>query len=264
MARAVVGGVELFWEEVGRGRPVVFIHHLGGSADVWIPLNLRLATVVRSIRYDVRGHGRSAVVAAPASLDDLAADLIGLLGELGVARASLVGICMGGMIAMTTALRRPDLVDTLTLIDTACEYDDDARAQLRARANTAEREGTAALAAGLAERWFTPAFRALNPALVDGQLRILAATDPTGYAVAARAVAAVDLAADLPRLRCPTLVLVGAQDRSTPPGAARRLHDLIPASELHVIASAAHLSVVEQPEIVAQLLNSFLARTART
>lgn len=258
----VVNGVETFWDQTGRGLPLVCIHHLGGSGDSWLPVVLRLGTRCRCVTYDVRGHGRSAVPPGPYTLAQLADDLAALIESLGLSRVSLAGISMGGMIAMTLAVARPDLVDTLTLVDTCCEYPDDMRAGLRSRADQAERSGTAALAAGSAERWFTPAFRTLDRHAVEAQVEILRATDPAGYAAAARAVAAVDLAEPITRLRCPTLILVGAQDASTPIEAARRLDSLIPASELHIIPTAAHLPIIEQTELVSVRIERFLAAHA--
>jgi pimeloyl-ACP methyl ester carboxylesterase len=115
-----VNGVELFYELSGPTGPpvVVFSNSLGTTLAMWDGVVPALRGRYRVLRYDTRGHGQSQVVDAPITIDDLAADLVGLLDGLEIARAHVVGLSLGGMIGQALASRSPDRVASLTLMAT--------------------------------------------------------------------------------------------------------------------------------------------------
>ena len=218
-----------------------------------------LASSHRVITVDLRGHGQTDRPAGPYTLDQMAEDVYGLQGALAIAPADIVGLSLGGMVALALALRHSTGVRRLVLADTTSEYPQAAREQFEERARIAETQGLAPLVAGVPERWFTPEFIREHPETVAEIQSIVATNEPRAYAAACRAVGAVDCAARLSALACPTLVIVGDQDPSTPPATARRLRRAIPGARLMVIEAASHLSNVGQPAAFNAALLEFLA-----
>ncbi len=125
MPLVVANGISLNYEIVGpEGAPVVaFSHSIGATLAMWDAQVAALAGRYRCIRYDTRGHGGSEVVATPATVDDLADDLAGLLDALAIERAHVVGLSLGGMTAQAFALRHPGRLDRLALLATSAEMD---------------------------------------------------------------------------------------------------------------------------------------------
>ncbi len=129
----------------GGGPWLTFIHQLGGDLSIWDQLAGYFRDDFTVLRYDVRGHGETAVPAAPFSVADLSGDLAALLDALGVTKTHVVGMSMGGMIAQQFALDHPSRVETLTLADTSGGTPPEARSIWDQRASAAQRDGVAAL-----------------------------------------------------------------------------------------------------------------------
>ncbi len=256
--RAFVNGIALDFDLVGNGPTLVLIHALGVDRRMWAQQVPVFAEGRQVLAYDVRGHGRSDKPAGPYTLEALADDLRGLLDSLGIQRASLLGISMGGMIAQTFALRYPDQVDLLILADTTSEYPPEGRRQFVERARQVEASGIEPIVPATLERWFTPEFRVEDEETVEEIRKILAAADPAGYAGACLAVSQVDTTARLGQIQAPTLVIVGEKDPGTPVEAAARIQAAIPGARLEVIPDASHLSNVAHPGAFDDLVLGFL------
>ena len=235
---------------------VVLAGSLGSTLQMWEPQVGALADRFRVVRYDARGHGGSPVPTGPYALDDLVDDLLALLDRLGVARAHLVGLSLGGMTAMRLAAREPSRVDRLALLCTSARFPD--AAAWRERAATVRAEGTQAVAAAVVERWFTPPLRDADPALVERMRAMVAATSAEGYASCCAAIERMDLLEDLPSIAAPTLVVAGADDPATPPEHLSTIADAVPGARLLVLPQAAHLANVEQAAAVSAALLAHL------
>jgi 3-oxoadipate enol-lactonase/4-carboxymuconolactone decarboxylase len=213
---------------------------------MWAPQVARLAQHRRVVCYEYRGHGGAVTPVGPYSIADLGLDLIELLDHLAIERASLCGLSLGGMVAMWAAARHPERVDRLVLACTAAHLPP-AEAWYE-RAVTVRAGGTAALRETLLGRWFSPGFPASHPETTATVAAMLDAATPAGYAWCCEAIAAMDQRPVLPGITAPTLVLAGALDPVTPPAASLSLHESIAGSAFVVLAGAAHLANVEQPE----------------
>jgi 3-oxoadipate enol-lactonase len=257
--RAFVNGIAIDFDLVGHGPTLVLIHALGTDRRMWAQQVPVFAEGHQILAYDVRGHGHSDKPAGPYSLESLADDLRGLLDALGIGRASLLGLSIGGMIAQTFALRYPDVVGRLILADTTSEYPPEGRRQFAERALQVEANGIGPIVPATLERWFTSEFRVEDGEAVEEIRKILAAADPVGYAGACLAVSQVDTTARLGQIRVPTLVLVGEHDPGTPVEAAARIQRAIPGARLEVIPGASHLSNIARPGLFADLVLGFLA-----
>jgi 3-oxoadipate enol-lactonase len=231
---------------------VVLSHSLGTALAMWEPQAAALAGRFRVVRYDLRGHGRSPVAPGPYDIADLGGDLVALLDRLDVARAHLCGLSLGGMVSLWVAAHHPERVDRLVVCCTSALLGTPESWQERVSQVLAG--GTASIADASAARWFTPAFRARQPARVAEARALLAATPAAGYAGCAGAIGRMDLRGDLGAIRAPTLAIAGADDPSTTPEHLARIVAAVPDGLLEVVAEAAHLANLEQPEAVTRLI----------
>jgi pimeloyl-ACP methyl ester carboxylesterase len=248
----------------GTGAPVVLIHGVGLDLGMWDAQAAALASRYRVIRYDMIGHGGSAARAGTLGLGDFVAQLDGLCRDLGLDRVSLVGFSMGALVAQAYALAEPARVARLVVMSGVYDRDPPARAAVRARCETASRQGPEALIEAALARWFSPEYRARHPAAVAAVRRRLASNDPHGFLAAYRVFAEADaaLAGRLGAIACPTLVMTGALDPGSTPEMARAMAAAIPKARLEVLPGARHLIPVEAAQAVSAALLRFLGSAA--
>jgi 3-oxoadipate enol-lactonase len=250
----------LHWTREGRGPLVVLSHALGCDLRMWDGVAALLKSRCTVLRYDHRGHGRSEAPPGPYSLDMLADDAAGVIGEQAAEPVHFVGLSLGGMAAQALAARHPALLKSITIANSASWYDAADRALWQARIDTVLARGLAAIADGAMQRWFTPEFRADEAG--GGAARVAALreglekTDAAAYAASCEAVAAIDFRASNSRIRCPALVIAGARDEAAPVAMSQAIAASIRGAQLRTLP-AAHLSAVEQPEAFARLLQGF-------
>jgi 3-oxoadipate enol-lactonase len=254
-------GIDIHYEIHGReGAPwLVLSHSLACSVRMWDPQIAALKDSYRILAYDTRGHGATEAPRGAYTLEMLADDLFFLLKELKIGTAHYCGLSMGGMIGQTFALKYPGVFRTLTLADTTSRYPAEAWPLWQERIKLAETKGMEPLAQPTLERWFTEAFRRSSPAVVDGVRKLILATPVAGYAGCCQAIPKINLTARLKEIRCPILVIVGADDPGTPPAMAKEIHDNAPGSKLVVLPQAAHLANLEQPAGFTRALREFLS-----
>ena len=223
---------------------VVLAGSLGSTLEMWDPQVPALAERFRVVRYDARGHGRSPVPPGPYSIDDLVDDAVALLDRLGVARASFVGLSLGGMAAMRLAAREPHRVERVAVLCTSALLGP--AAGWEERAATVRVSGTSAIAEAVVARWVTEDLHAADPALVARLEAMVAGTSDQGYAACCDAILAMDLRPDLPAVRAPLLAIAGADDPATPPQHLSDIAQAVPGARLLVLPHAAHLANLEQ------------------
>jgi 3-oxoadipate enol-lactonase len=236
---------------------IAFTGSLGTDIAFWQPQSDRLGERFRTLRYDIRGHGRSAVPPGPYSMEELGSDLIALLDRLQIERALLCGLSIGGMISMWVAAHAPERVERLVLCCTSARLGPPE--SWHERAATVRAQSVGAIADAVLERWFTPGYREAHPDVIEGMRRTLAATPAEGYAGCCEAIAAMDLTGDLPSIAAPTLVVAGEQDPATPPEHGRRIAELIPGARFEVVSPAAHLATMERPDLTTAMILRFLS-----
>lgn len=239
--------------------PLVLLHSLGTDLRVWEPQADILARSFRIVRPDLRGHGLTDVPSGPYSIAGMARDVLELLVALGLRRAHVAGLSIGGMVAQALAAQAPDRVASLVLCDTAMAIPPPEL--WHDRAATVRDRGMAAIADAVLARWVTPGF--VRTPEARGLRSMLLRTAPEGYAGAAEAIAAADLTEGTRGLRVPALVLVGEHDEATPRTSAEALRDAIPGAELKTISGGAHIPTVERPDAVADAIFNFLTVQAR-
>ncbi len=228
---------------------------LGTDRRMWDPQLPELAELFRVIRYDHLGHGGSPVPPGPHTLADLAGAVLALLDELGVTRARVAGLSLGGMVGMWLAAHHPQRVDRLALFCTSAQMPP-AQNWLD-RAATTRAEGTAAVADAVIARWFTPDWVKTHPDSFAAYHAMLCSVPAQGYAGCCEAVGAMDLRPDLPRIAAATLVVAAADDPATPEPHARTIEAGIRSGgapcRVELVAGA-HLATVSNPTVCARLL----------
>ncbi len=239
---------------------LLFANSIGTSLHIWDAVVPHLSDRYRILRYDMRGHGLTQVTPvtddAGYSMDLLADDAAGLLDALGIARAHVCGLSIGGMMAQRLAVKAPARVHGLILCDTAGVIGPqsvwtDRIAAIRAR-------GMAAISDGVMARWFTQAFRDNHPDQIRGYTAMVARTTEDGYVGCAMAIRDADLRTANAAIKAPTLVICGEDDVATPPDAARELAAGIPGARFELLPGAAHIPGVEKPAELAALIDGFL------
>lgn len=259
--KAKVNGIEMYYEIHGKeGAPwLTLSHSLACSVRMWDDQIATFKDRYRVLAFDTRGHGASAAPAGPYTLEGLADDVRELFRHLGIERTHFVGLSMGGMIGQTFALRHPGMFASLALADTTSRYPAEAAPIWADRIRTAEEKGLQPLVQPTLERWFTESFRKAQPQIVARVGALIAGTPVAGYVGCSHAIPKINLTARLKEIRCPILVIVGAQDMGTPPAMAREIHDNAPGSKLVVLENAAHLSNMERPREFDRALSEFLS-----
>lgn len=226
---------------------IVLSNSLGTTLEMWEPQMPELTKHFRVLRYDPRGHGRSAAPAGPYTADDLGRDVIELLDSLEIERISLCGLSMGGMIGMWLGVNAPERVDRLALTCTSARFGTPEIWTERAAA-VREAGSVDVLADAAMERWFSPAFREQHPDEVARFREMVAATPADGYAGCCDALRDFDYRDRLRQIEAPTLVVSAALDPATPPGDGELIASGIPGARLVVIEDTAHLANIEKPD----------------
>lgn len=234
---------------------VILIHAIGTSMTMWTPQVGALELEHRVVRLDLRGHGNSPAPAGPYSLADLSGDVVRVLDDLDVERASICGLSLGGLVGLWIAANDPARIDRLVA---ACAIARPASPEAWLdRARMVREGGTAAVSDLVVERW---GYADRDPEIGRLIREMLAATPPEGYASCCEAIATMDLRADLSRIMAPTLLLAGREDPAAPPSAALEMATSMPDARVEIVEGAAHLANVERPAAVTEAILQHLRR----
>lgn len=211
---------------------------------------------------DLRGHGSGPTGPGPWFLHHYVEDLVAWLDHKGLERVVLCGLSMGGYIALQFALEHPERLAALVLADTRADADsNEAKDKRFASVKQILQGGMAGFAPGFAKNALGATTQREQPALVDRVEAMMMANRPEHAALVLGALAArKDASADLGRIRCATLVLVGEEDKVTPVEAAEALAKGISGAKLRVIPRAGHFANLEQPAAFNEALAAFLGR----
>jgi len=259
--------VTLYARDVGQGPPLVLLHAFPLSSAMWLAQREGLAGRFRVITPDLRGFGGSVQGPDEPSVEVMADDVDQLLRSLGIQRAVIGGLSLGGYVAMALCRRHPDRVLGLVLAATKASADtDETRANRMRMAERLEADGTVApLVEDILPRLVGPT-TLRQRALVYGRVRgLVQATPPAAAAWAQRAMAARPESFDtLRETRAPALVIAGDEDTLATEDDARAMVEALPNAELLVLPRTGHLCAVEQPDVFNQAIAEFTAAVAKT
>lgn len=246
-------GADIYWKVDGQAdRPrLVLLNSIGTDMDLWSPVLPLLREHVALLRIDTRGHGASDASAGDYTLAGLARDIAAVMSAAEWDRAQVAGVSLGGMIAMQMALDMPDRVTGLIPICTSAAMD---RAAWTTRVDTVRRDGMAGIVNLAMSRFLSPTFIAERPGHAATIRQGLLTMRAEGYAGCAAAIRDMALADRLNGIACPTLVISGERDISTPyTGHGEHLVAAIPGAR-HIALPAAHLAPFEAPDALAEAI----------
>ena len=233
---------------------VVFSNSLLTELSLWDHQVAALSDRFRVLRYDQRGHGATEVPPGPATIAQLAEDIAGIMGQLGIGTAHFVGVSMGAATGIALAQRQPGLVARLLCADGNAATAPGGFQGWEERIAAAQRDGMRALADATLVRWFATPDGAAIPAVRS----MIEGTRLEGFVACARALQDYDFRPGLPQMRLPTLFVAGSAD-GTMPASMPLLAAAVPGAQYAEIAEAGHLPCIEQPDAFNAVLEAFLA-----
>lgn len=261
LKEAQVGRYSLRYVDEGTGPAVVLIHGLAGDYSAWTAQIEALRTNFRVIAFDNRGAGKSTQIDEPVSTADLAADTLGLMDYLEVARAQIVGRSMGGAVAQHMALMAPDRVSSLTLCASFAKLDplgrrvlSNMREALEWRMSWADHARHSVqnfVSAGFFNQY--PERVAAIERLIGGETRL-----PACYVRQNEACQSHDTLKELHRITQPTLVMAGDADPICSLTATAMLSEGLPNAHTEIFEKASHFFLMEQPDKFQTILENWL------
>lgn len=257
MASLSVGSHTMEYEQSGQGPDLLLVHSLLTELTVFDRMLPDLTARSRVTRVNLPGFGASSPAQCQglgASADQLARGIKAL--DL-PATTAVFGNGFGAFVVLEMAIRHPELFGPMLVADTGAIFPEAGRAPFRSMAQAVTQKGMGAVLEAAIGRMLPPAFAALHPEVVAERKRRLGAVDPGCFARACLSLADMDLRAALPKVRKPTLVMCGALDLTTPPAMAREVATLIPGARYAEIADSGHCPMLEQPAVLARLINDF-------
>jgi len=260
MPHAAINGIDLYYEISGQqdGPPILLSNSLASTLHMWDPQMPAFEAHYKVIRYDSRGHGKSAAPEGPYSIEMLVDDALGLLDHLGIDKTDFCGLSKGGMVGQMLATRHPNRVAKVVLCDTGCYMGPPE--MWEGRIEAASTNGMAGVVDATIQRWLTEPFQKRDPATVEKIRDMILNTPVPGFVGCSRAIQAMDQRETIRAITAPTLVLVGADDPATTPEKAREIHERIAGSTLVILEDAAHLANMEQPEAFDDAVLGFLGK----
>lgn len=266
-----INSLHLAYDDSGVGLPVIFLHAFPLNRHMWAGEFQALLEDqrYRLISLDWRGFGESEIASSSvkpviSTMTLFADDVAGLMDTLGISRAVLCGLSMGGYAAFAFARKYPDRLSGLILADTRPGQDTpEAKANREQVAQLAERSGPAAIADLQLPRLISDYTRQHFPQVETRVRQLIDVATPQGIAAASRGMAArEDSSTLLASLTCPTLVITGEEDALISPQVAREYAAQIPGAHFLTIPHAGHLSNLEQPSAFIAALRQFLSTLA--
>jgi 3-oxoadipate enol-lactonase len=259
---ATINGLHIHDEVQGEGPPIVFVHGLGATSNVWHAQRITLSKSFRVIIYDRSGCGRSQRASEGYSIDSWADELAGLLDHLAIGSAVVVGHSLGSMVAQRFAGKYAGRTTALILAGGEAELPQGAREILTERARMIQEHGLAAVVDGWLTSVLSAVTREANPALTGLVREMFLANDAKAYALQCLALRDGSARSDLARIVCPTLLTVGDQDPVTPLSWQRQIAAAIADSRIRIIPNTGHMTMLESPAVFNTVLLDFLAALA--
>jgi len=262
--KAQVNEIALAYSDEGRGLPLVFLHAFPLNRRMWTAQAEVLSSQFRVITIDLRGHGESDAPLWHYQLDQAADDVRALLDHLSIQQAVLVGLSMGGYILFAFYRKYAARVKGLVLADTRAQADTPEGQQSRFQmAQVAYAKGSRAIADLMMPKLLSPETIRARPELVANVRAMIEDTPMSGIVCDLMAMAErLDAVPLLPQITCPTQVIVGELDMTTPLADAKVMAQSIPGARLAIIPGAAHLANLEQPEIFTGIVRTFVSDLA--
>lgn len=256
-----VNGIDLHYEIDGRpGAPwVTFITGIANDTTMWDGQIEALADDFSILRFDLRGHGGSGATDGEYSLDLLTSDLLGLWDGLDIERSNLVGLGLGGALAIGLGTQYSDRLVKLAPCCCRAVMTPEFAAMWPGFVETVKKHGMEGMVEPTVQRWFTDEFKAANPQILDKVRAMIRSTDPRGYFGCIAAFMTLDYTGGLADISVPTLFISGADDHiGGPSDIMAPLADAVAGARHIAIPDAAHIANIQNRDGFNQVLGDFL------
>jgi 3-oxoadipate enol-lactonase len=242
------------YDEAGSGAaiPIVFLHGVGSDKSVWRPQLDHFSATRRAVAFDYPGYGDSDPAPEGASRDDYAAAILSAMDGLGIERAHVCGLSLGGVVAIAMHHSAPERCASLILADSFAVHPEGRAIYDRSIAASSDLRAMAE--ARVDVLLAQPADLGVRREVVDTMARI----DPAAYRIGAKAVWLADQRDRAARIDVPTLVLCGSEDKVTPPPLSDELTRLVPVAGMQLIPRAGHIANLEKPDAFNGAVEAFV------
>ena len=262
MAKTRINNIEIAYDDTGSGPALVLIHGYPFNRSMWTEQVSLLKDRFRVVTLDLRGHGETESSTGASTMKLMAEDVAALMDELGIERAVVGGLSMGGYVTLAFHQLFPERVEKLVLADTRAQADtEEGKATRAEQVQQILAEGMAGIVNAMLPKLLSPETVSKRPDVVKRVRDMMIHTSPEGAAAALRGMAErEDKTERLSQIKVPTLIVVGKEDPITPVADSQKMHERIAGSQLVVIENASHVSNIEQPEQFNRALKEFLGR----
>ncbi|HET9578725.1 MAG TPA: alpha/beta fold hydrolase [Usitatibacter sp.] len=238
---------------------VTLVTGIANDLSMWDGQVPALAGDFRVLRYDLRGQGRTPATDPPYTLALLVDDLVALWDRVGIERTHLVGLGLGGALAQAAAISHPERVDRLLPCCCRARMVPEFAALWHELIATVRARGIEPIVEPTVQRWFSEAFKAANPDVLERVRRMVRGTSVAGYVGCASAFLGLDIEDDLPRIRARTLYVSGAEDaRGGPPALMEGLAGKVPGARHASVPGASHIANIQNPAGFNRVIVDFL------
>ncbi len=259
----ITNGVRLQYIESGSGYPVICIHGNGLTRDSWRHLMPELSKKYRAIAYDLRGMGKSETLGKPGMTttnEDHAKDLEGFMDALNIKKAAIVASTFGAMVSMRFAIDHPERTSAMVATCTTAKVRGRTKKLISYWVEIIEKVGVEPLLDESMERWFVESFRQEHPDVIKFYRDIATANPPMGYAANFRGMLQYNLIPELHKIKCPTLVVAGAEGKTLPIADHKIIAEKISNSKLVIVQNASQSVPEEQPGEFNRITLEFLSQ----
>jgi 3-oxoadipate enol-lactonase len=268
MPEVLVNGAKLFYEEMGSGpETIVFSHSYLVDSHHFASQMQSLRNRYRCVAFDHRGHGRSEATETGYDMENLYADAVALIEALKCSPCHFVGLSTGGFIGLRIGIRRPELLRSLILMDTSADPEPKENfKQYRLLMFIVKWLGWWPVIGKVMPLFFGRKFLrdpSRKNEVREWKARIMSSNKEAMVKFGLGIFGRAGVYEELPKIKVPTLMIVGEEDMATPVGKAKRIAQNTPGAKLVVIPHAGHLCTVEEPAAVTAAIEEFLSGLAR-
>jgi len=239
---------------------VVLIHSLGANAALFDGQAAALAQQYRVLRYDMRGHGKSAAPRGPYSMNVLTDDLFGLFSRFKIARTHVVGVSLGALTALAAAQRNAPQIASIVFCSARVDLSPKFVKMIDDRNRVVRDQGMNSIAKLMAMRWLAPATFSGRPDVARKVEEMVRTTPVEGFVACAEAIKTHRVTERLTAVKVPSLFIAGDQDPSLSTEAMHRVQVTVPHSSFSVLIGASHLANLDQPHSFNVVLGNFLRK----
>lgn len=255
----MIAGLDVL--EMGKGHPFILIHSLLGDRTLFAAVQDELAKSFRLIMPNLPPHGASEPLPQPASIEAYADRVAEMADAMRLPRDThVLGNGFGGFVAVMLALRHGRRFGRFIFADTGAGFPEAAKGPLRAMAVAAEDKGLESVLDVAVRRMFPESYIVAHPEVIEDRKQRLAGADPQSFAGAARALADLSMHDRLGEIENDVLVMVGSEDRTTPPELSYELRDGIKGAGFVEVPGAGHCPQLQEPGLFVTQVTGFLTR----